>query len=61
MTGGEQTEWKEFNLTLDWKKEYNADTKYRMAIICSASKDGDKFWGAPGSTLIVDDFELVAE
>ena len=61
LTGGEQTEWKEFNLTLDWKKEYNADTKYRMAIICSASKDGDKFWGAPGSTLIVDDFELVAE
>lgn len=61
LIGGEQTEWKEFNLTLDWKKEYNADTKYRMAIICSASKDGDKFWGAPGSTLIVDDFELVAE
>lgn len=61
LNGGEQTEWKEFELTLEWKKEYNIDTKYRMAIICSASKDGDKFWGAPGSTLIVDDFELLAE
>ena len=61
LTGGEQADWKEFNLELEWKKEYNADTNYRMTIICSASKDGDKFWGAPESTLIVDDFELVSE
>ena len=61
LTGGEQADWKEFNLELEWKKEYNADTNYRMAIICSSSKDGDKFWGAPESTLIVDDFELVSE
>lgn len=61
LTGGQQDEWKEFELPLEWKKEYSADKKYRMAIICSASKDGDKFWGAPGSKLIVDDFELVAE
>lgn len=61
LTGGEQADWKEFNLELEWKKEYNADTNYRMAIICSSSKDGDKFWGAPGSKLIVDDFKLIAE
>ena len=61
LMGGEQKEWKEFELQLEWKKEYSADKKYRFAIICSASKDGDKFWGAPESTLIVDDFELVVE
>lgn len=61
LTGGEQTEWTEFTLPLEWKKEYNADTNYRMAIICSSSKDGDKFSGAPESTLIVDDFELIIE
>lgn len=61
LTGGAQSEWKEFNLELEWKKEYNADTKYRFAIICSSSKDGDKFWGAPESTLIVDDIEVVVE
>lgn len=61
LTGGKQDEWKEFELPLEWKKEYSADKKYRMAIICSASKDGDKFWGAPGSKLIVDDFKLIAE
>ena len=61
LTGGEQAEWTEFNLNLEWKKDYNPEAKYRFAIICSASKDGDKFWGAPKSTLIVDDFELVSE
>lgn len=61
LTGGEQAEWKNFELPLEWKKEYSADKKYRLTIICSASKDGDKFWGAPGSTLIVDDFELIVE
>lgn len=61
LTGGEQADWKEFNLELEWKKEYDANAKYRFAIICSSSKDGDKFWGAPESTLIVDDFELVVE
>ena len=44
LMGGEQKEWKEFELQLEWKKEYSADKKYRFAIICSASKDGDKFW-----------------
>ena len=61
LTGGEQVDWKEFNLELEWKKEYDVNAKYRFAIICSSSKDGDKFWGAPESTLIVDDFELVVE
>lgn len=61
LTGGEQTEWTNFELPLEWKKEYNAETKYRLAIVCSSSKDGDKFSGAPGSTLIVDDFKLTVE
>lgn len=61
LTGGEQTEWTSFELNLEWKKTYDASKKYRMTIACSSSKDGDKFWGAPGSTLTVDDFELVTE
>ncbi|MBD9144579.1 MAG: DUF5018 domain-containing protein [Bacteroides clarus] len=61
LTGGAQSSWKKFELPLEWKKLYDANKKYRMTITCSSSKDGDKFWGAPGSTLIVDDFELVRE
>ena len=61
LFGGKQADWKSFELLLEWKKNYDASKKYRMTISCSSSKDGDKFWGAPGSTLIVDDFELVTE
>jgi hypothetical protein len=61
LTGGIQADWKNFELPLEWKKEFDANKKYRMTIACSSSKDGDKFWGAPGSTLIVDEFELVVE
>lgn len=32
-----------------------------MAIVCSSSKDGDKFKGAVNSTLIVDELEIVGE
>lgn len=61
LIGGAQTDWKKFELPLEWKKQYDTNKKYRMTIACSSSKDGDKFWGAPGSTLIVDDFELIKE
>ena len=61
LTGGIQADWKNFELPLEWKKEFDANKKYRMTIACSSSKDGDKFGGAPGSTLIVDEFELVVE
>ncbi|MBQ7823944.1 MAG: PCMD domain-containing protein [Bacteroidaceae bacterium] len=61
LEGGLQAEWKQFDISFEYSKEYDANKKYRFAIICSSSKEGDKFWGAPGSTLLVDDFELVAE
>ena len=32
-----------------------------LAIICSSSKEGDKFKGAVGSTLIVDELEVLGE
>lgn len=54
-------DWTEFNLKLDYKQDFNPTKRYRFAIICSSSKDGDTFSGAPGSTLIVDDFELITE
>lgn len=61
QTGGAQADWKEFTLNLEYKKEFDATKKYRLAIICSASKDGDKFSGAPGSNLKVDDIEVYSE
>lgn len=53
-------QWKEFTITLDYgDKEFDSNQKYRFAIVCSSSKDGDKFWGAPGSKLWVDDIEVI--
>lgn len=34
---------------------------YRLTIVCSSSKDGNLYEGAVGSTLIVDDLEIVCE
>lgn len=42
-------------------KTYDSTKKYRIAIITSSSKDGDTFSGAPGSTLWIDNIEIVAE
>lgn len=33
----------------------------KLAIVCSSSKEGDKFRGAANSTLIVDELEVVGE
>lgn len=57
----DQASWKEFTLDIKFKdgKSFDATKKYRLAINCSSSYQGDKFWGAPGSTLWVDDFELI--
>ncbi|MDD3038700.1 MAG: PCMD domain-containing protein [Bacteroides sp.] len=60
LEGGAQANWTFFDITLNYKKPYDANQKYRFAIICSSSKEGDKFCGAPGSVLIVDDFELIS-
>lgn len=46
--------------TLDYgDAEFDINQKYRFAIVCSSSKEGDKFWGAPESKLWVDDIEVI--
>lgn len=60
LTGGLQPDWQFFDLTLNYLKPYDSNQKYRFAIICSSSYDGNNFNGAPGSVLVVDDFELIS-
>lgn len=40
---------------------YEAGGDYKFAIVCSSSIQGDTFKGAGGSTLIVDELEVIAE
>ncbi len=56
-----QADLAEFELVLDYKKEYDSSKKYRLAVIFSSSKDGDKFSGAPESLLVVDEVEIINE
>lgn len=60
VDGTEQEAWTSFNVDFMWKegKSWDASKKYKLAIVCSSSKDGDKFSGAPGSVLCVDDLKV---
>ena len=61
FNGGNQLTYKEFTLPLEYTGKYEEGKNYRLAIVFSSSKDGDKFSGAPGSVLYVDDIEIVWE
>lgn len=59
--GTEKTEFTSFEIPFEYRKTYDATKEYKFAIVCSSSKDGDRFKGAGGSTLTVDEFEVVCE
>lgn len=50
----------DFNVSFKYKenKSFDATKKYKLAIVCSSSKDGDTFSGAPGSVLCVDNLKV---
>ncbi len=50
-----------FELKLNYVKDFDSSKLYRFAIICSSSKEGIGFSGAPGSTLLIDDIEVINE
>ena len=63
----ETDDWKEFNLPF---KPMNGKTiddtklqqgKYKLGIVFSSSVDGAYFEGAVGSTLYIDEVELICE
>lgn len=64
----ETEEWTYFEIPFDYDR-YNhpvdsrmlAEGGYQVAIICSSSKDGDEFRGAPGSVLMIDEVKLIYE
>lgn len=50
-----------FDLPFTYTKEYDPSKKYKLVISCSSSKEGDVFKGAGGSTLWIDEFEVIGE
>ena len=57
--GAEKSAFTPFEVSLNYLKAYDPAKKYKFSIICSSSKNGAEFAGAPGSELIVDDFEII--
>lgn len=53
-----ETGYLDFNVQFEYKKSFDTSKKYKLAIVCSSSKDGDKFSGAPGSVLCVDNLKV---
>lgn len=52
-------QWKEFNIPLKYKEDAFGEEPTHLIIVCSSSKYGDYFTGGTGSTLYLDDFELI--
>lgn len=52
-------QWKEFNIPLKYKEEAFGEKPTHLIIVCTSSKYGDYFTGGEGSTMYLDDFELI--
>lgn len=61
--GTAKEQYTEFDLPFTYLegKAYEVGAKYKIAIVCSSSKEGDFFIGAEGSTLILDELEIIGE
>lgn len=64
----ESSEWRRFEIPFDYTRydkildpQKLADGKYYIAVVFASSSGGDEFKGAPGSTLWVDEVELLYE
>ena len=55
--------FEEFSSNFKWKEShsYDPNKKYRLALYFTASKDGNRFSGAPGSRLLVDYIRILVE
>lgn len=52
---------KDVEIDFAYTKPYLAGKQYKVAIVASSSKNGDKYEGAPESTLIISHLEIVAK
>lgn len=59
----DQKEFTDFNVDFKFLdgKSFDKNKKYRIAVIASSSRYGDTFSGAPESTLMLRDIEIIAE
>lgn len=54
-------EFTEFNITLDYIKDYDSSKTYKLAVIFAASKEGNQYRAAKGSIMVVDNVTIICE
>lgn len=59
ITGNSNNQYKEFTITLDYRREDVKPT--HVLVVATASKYADYFTGGVGSTLYIDEFEFIFE
>ena len=61
--GSPKEDWTAFDIPFTYfeGKSYDPSKTYKLAIVCSSSKEGASFIGAANSTLWVDEFEIISE
>lgn len=61
--GSAKADWTTFDIPFAYLdgKTYDETKSYKLAIVCSSSKNGDKYQGAVNSTLWVDELEVIGE
>ncbi|MFI3262766.1 MAG: PCMD domain-containing protein [Rikenellaceae bacterium] len=61
VDGTAKKDWTSFEIPFELLegKTYDSNKNYKITFVCTSSKDGDSFKGAPGSVLCVDEFEIV--
>ena len=59
--GTDKAEYTSFDIPFTYinGKSYDPSKKYKLTFVCSSSKEGDIFKGAPNSTLWIDQFEII--
>lgn len=61
--GTAKADWTTFDVQFEYfeGKTYDETKSYKLAIVCSSSKNGDQYQGGVGSTLWVDELEVIGE
>ena len=63
--GATSGEWVHFETNFDYRQEVDPEVLkergYSLALVASSSRDGAKFCGAVGSTLLIDEFRVICK
>ena len=59
--GSAKADWTSFDVNFTYMKQYDSSKKYKLAVICSSSAEGNSFEGAPESELVIKSINIKVE